>query len=47
MGFGMGIWDGWDEWDGISYRGHRYSKSTSGANNDISGPQSHREQMTE
>ena len=32
---------------GLVIIGHRYSKSTSGANNDISGPQSHREQMTE
>ena len=42
MGFGIGFWDGWD---GIG--GHRYSESTFGANYDISGPQSHREQMTE
>ena len=40
MGFGM---DGM----GLVTIGHRYSESTFGANNDISGPQSHREQMTE
>ena len=41
------LWVGWMDGMGLVIIGHRYSKSTFGANNDISGPHSHCEQMTE